>query len=111
VCWTARTTSRHPTKPARDGFFGKSEYDVDPDRLVLRNSWSINLQWQIEPNLANASEEHVTFTPQRGGGTLVELAHRHFDRHGPGWEALRDAVDAPNAWNLRPFAHALVNPA
>ena len=70
-------------------------------------SWSINLQWQIEPDLGKASEVHVTFTPQGAARTLVELEHRHLDRHGPGWESMRDAVGAPNGWNLEPFAQAL----
>lgn len=71
-------------------------------------SWSINLQWQIEPDLAKASEVHVTFSPQGDASTLVELEHRHLDRHGPGWESMRDAVGAPNGWNLEPFAQALM---
>jgi uncharacterized protein YndB with AHSA1/START domain len=71
-------------------------------------TWSINLQWQIEPDLANASEVHVTFTSQGEARTLVELEHRHLDRHGPGWEAMRAAVDSPNGWNLEPFARAVM---
>ena len=70
-------------------------------------SWSINLQWQIEPDLAKASEVHVTFTPHGDARTLVELEHRHLDRHGPGWESMRDAVGAPDGWNLEPFAQAV----
>jgi uncharacterized protein YndB with AHSA1/START domain len=71
-------------------------------------TWSINLQWQLESDLAKASEVHVTFTPQGAARTLVELEHRHLDRHGPGWEAMRSAVDSPNGWNLEPFARAVV---
>lgn len=70
-------------------------------------SWSINLQWQIEPDLDKASEVHVTFTPQADDRTLVELEHRHLDRHGPGWESMRDAVGAPNGWDLARFAGAV----
>lgn len=75
----------------------------------LAFSWSINLQWQLEPDLTRASEVHVTFTSQGGTRTLVELEHRHLDRHGPGWESMRDAVAAPNGWNLEPFAKALTS--
>ena len=70
-------------------------------------SWSIDLTWQIEPDLAKSSEVHVTFTDQGEQRTLVELEHRHLDRHGEGWEAMRDAVGSPNGWNLEPFAVAI----
>jgi len=74
-------------------------------------SWSINLQWQVESDLAKTSEVHVTFTPQGESSTLVELEHRHLDRHGPGWESMRDAVGSPNGWNLEPFARAVLSSA
>jgi uncharacterized protein YndB with AHSA1/START domain len=67
-----------------------------PRRFVI--SWDINLQWQIETDPARASEIEVVFTPQGPERTLVELEHRHLDRHGDGWEAMRDAVGAPAGW-------------
>lgn len=70
-------------------------------------SWSIALDWTVEPDLTRASEVHVTFTEDAEGRTLVELEHRHLDRHGDGWEGMRDAVGAPDGWDLRPFAAAL----
>jgi hypothetical protein len=30
----------------------------------------------------------------------VELEHRHLDRHGPGWESLRDGIDSDGGWPL-----------
>jgi uncharacterized protein YndB with AHSA1/START domain len=69
-----------------------------PDRVVF--SWDISPQWQIETELDNASEVEVRFiaeTPQR---TRVELEHRHLDRHGPGWEAVRDGVGEDGGWPL-----------
>lgn len=71
-------------------------------------SWNIGLDWQIESDPAKRSEIHVTFSPQDGGRTLVELEHRHLDRHGQGWESMRDAVGSPNGWSLEPYAKALV---
>ena len=70
-------------------------------------SWMINLDWQIESDPAKASEVHVTFTPEGDERTRVELEHRHLDRHGNGWEAMRDAVGSPNGWNLEPLARAI----
>ena len=76
-----------------------------PDHVAF--SWDISLAWQIEPDPARTSEVHVTFTAQDAEHTLVELEHRHLDRHGDGWESMRDAVGSPNGWNLEPYATAL----
>ncbi len=75
-----------------------------PHRVVF--SWDITLQWQIETEPARASEVEVRFVPEGAGRTRVELDHRHIDRHGQGWEAMRDAVDSPEGWGvgLRRFA-------
>ncbi|MGI8809855.1 MAG: hypothetical protein ACR2KK_18840 [Acidimicrobiales bacterium] len=32
--------------------------------------------------------------------TRVELEHRILDRHGDGWEQMRDAVGSPDGWGL-----------
>jgi uncharacterized protein YndB with AHSA1/START domain len=69
-----------------------------PDRVVI--SWDINPQWQIETDLEKTSEVEVRFiaeTPQR---TRVELEHRHIDRHGDGWQGVREGVDAEQGWPL-----------
>ncbi|MEW2442528.1 SRPBCC family protein [Micromonospora marina] len=69
-----------------------------PDRLVF--SWDISPAWQLERDLENASEVEVRFvaeTPQR---TRVELEHRNLDRHGPGWESVRDGVGHDEGWPL-----------
>ena len=39
----------------------------------------------------------IAETPQR---TRVELEHRHIDRHGAGWETVRDGVDGDAGWPL-----------
>ena len=69
-----------------------------PTRVVF--SWDISPRWQIETDPDNSSEVEVVFvaeTPQR---TRVELEHRHLDRHGPGWEAVRDGVAHDEGWPL-----------
>lgn len=68
------------------------------ERVVF--SWDIGPDWQLVGDLENASEVEVRFvaeTPQR---TRVELEHRNIDRHGPGWEAVRDGIDADQGWPL-----------
>ncbi len=75
-----------------------------PDRLVF--SWDISLRWQIESDADKTSEVEVRFIAEGEERTRVELEHRALERHGEGWEAMRDAVGSPNGWGdgLRSFA-------
>ncbi|MEO6413154.1 MAG: SRPBCC family protein [Pedococcus sp.] len=73
------------------------EYEP-PDRVVF--GWDIGPTWQLESDPANASEVEVRFTPVDEGRTRVALEHRHLDRHGPGWPAVRDGVDDSQGWPL-----------
>ena len=77
-----------------------------PNRIVV--SWDITLQWKHELNIAKTSEFEVRFIPESADRTRVELEHRHLERHGDGWEAMRDAVGSPNGWQggLELFAAA-----
>ena len=67
-----------------------------PTRVVF--SWDIDVRWQLEPDPERTSEVEVRFTAQDPTRTRVELEHRHLDRHGPGWEQMRDAVGAADGW-------------
>ena len=67
-----------------------------PHRVVF--TWNINLRWQIERDPSRASEIEVRFEPEGEGRTRVELEHRHLERHGDGWEQMRDAVGSPGGW-------------
>lgn len=69
-----------------------------PDRVVF--SWDISPQWQLETDPSKASEVEVRFVTEAPGRTRLELEHRHLDRHGPGWESLRGAVDSGGGWPL-----------
>jgi uncharacterized protein YndB with AHSA1/START domain len=71
-----------------------------PHRVCF--SWDINLRWQLETDPAKASEIEVTFTEEGPDRTRVLLTHRHIDRHGEGWEAMRDALGS--GWTLDHFA-------
>jgi uncharacterized protein YndB with AHSA1/START domain len=73
-----------------------------PSRVCF--SWDINLRWQLETDPAKASEIEVTFTADGPDRTRVMLTHRNLDRHGEGWEAMRDAVGS--GWTLDQFAEA-----
>jgi uncharacterized protein YndB with AHSA1/START domain len=67
-----------------------------PFRVVF--SWDISLQWQIELVQDRTSEVEVRFVPEGSNRTRVELEHRNLDRHGEGWEPMRDAVGSPQGW-------------
>ena len=69
-----------------------------PRRVVF--SWDISPQWQLETDESNASEVEVRFVAETPERTRLELEHRHLDRHGPGWESLRDAIDSDGGWPL-----------
>jgi uncharacterized protein YndB with AHSA1/START domain len=69
-----------------------------PARVVF--SWNINPQWQIEPDAEKRSEVEVRFIAETPERTRVELEHRYLDRHGDGWEAVRDGVAGPDGWPL-----------
>ena len=75
-----------------------------PNRVVI--SWDISPQWQIETDLDKTSEVEVRFVAEDAGRTRVELEHRDLDRHGAGWEAVRDSVDSDGGWPL--YLHRFV---
>jgi uncharacterized protein YndB with AHSA1/START domain len=68
------------------------------NRLVF--SWDISRQWQVETDPEKASEVEVRFTSETPERTRVELEHRNLDRHGTGWEGVRDGVDSEGGWPL-----------
>jgi len=69
-----------------------------PSRVVF--SWDIGPTWQLEQDPHNTSEVEVRFTADGPTRTRVELEHRHLDRHGTGWEGVRDGVDGDGGWPL-----------
>src|ERR1700749_4473123 len=67
-----------------------------PTRVLL--SWDISPRWQLETDLERTSEVEVRFTAESDERTRVELEHRNLDRHGEGWEGMRDAIGGPGGW-------------
>ena len=69
-----------------------------PHRVVF--SWDISPRWQLESELAKTSEVEVRFVAEAPDRTRVELEHRNLERHGEGWESVRDGVAGEEGWPL-----------
>jgi uncharacterized protein YndB with AHSA1/START domain len=69
-----------------------------PKRVVI--SWDISPQWQLEADLEKTSEVEVRFVAEGKERTRVELEHRNLERHGAGWEGVRDGVASEGGWPL-----------
>jgi uncharacterized protein YndB with AHSA1/START domain len=76
-----------------------------PHRFVI--SWDISPQWRLETDRERTSEVEVRFTERGPDRTLVELEHRHLERHGEGWEQMRDAVAGGWSAGMRAFGELL----
>ena len=70
--------------------------DFDPPHRVLL-AWHLTPEWAFDPDPEKATEVEVTFTAVEDG-TLVELEHRGFEKHGKTGADMRDAVAAPGGW-------------
>ena len=69
-------------------------------RIACVFSWDISLQWQVEADPDRTSEVEVRFIAEEPARTRVELEHRRLDRHGEGWEGMREAVGSPEGWDV-----------
>jgi uncharacterized protein YndB with AHSA1/START domain len=69
-----------------------------PNRVVF--SWDITPHWQIESDPDKTSEVEVQFISETPERTRVELEHRNLDRHGEGWEGMREGVRSGDGWPL-----------
>ena len=69
-----------------------------PHRVVI--SWDISPQWQLETDPDKTSEVEVRFTAESPDRTRVDLEHRNLERHGSGWEGVREGVGGDDGWPL-----------
>jgi uncharacterized protein YndB with AHSA1/START domain len=69
-----------------------------PNRVVF--AWLITPRWSVETDLSKASEVEVRFIAEAPERTRIEIEHSHLERHGEGWESMRDSVNAPQGWPL-----------
>jgi uncharacterized protein YndB with AHSA1/START domain len=71
-----------------------------PERILV--AWQITESggdWVYDPDASHGSEFEVTFTSQPDGQTLVELEHRHIERHGGGAASIHRGVGGPGGWS------------
>jgi uncharacterized protein YndB with AHSA1/START domain len=69
-----------------------------PNRVVF--SWDISPMWQVETDPDRTSQVEVRFIAETPDRTRVELEHRNLDRHGDGWEGMREGVAGDQGWPL-----------
>jgi uncharacterized protein YndB with AHSA1/START domain len=69
-----------------------------PNRVLF--SWDIGPDWQLVADLDRTSEVEVRFIADAPDRTRVELEHRNLDRHGDGWEGIREGVGSDQGWPL-----------
>jgi uncharacterized protein YndB with AHSA1/START domain len=67
-----------------------------PTRVAV--SWHLNASYAYDPDPTRASRVEVTFHDEGNGKTRVELIHSDLDRHGAGWEKIRESVGSPGGW-------------
>jgi uncharacterized protein YndB with AHSA1/START domain len=67
-----------------------------PTRLAV--SWHLDGNYAYDPDPAKASRVEVSFHDEGAGRTRVELVHCELDRHGAGWEKVRDGVGSGGGW-------------
>jgi uncharacterized protein YndB with AHSA1/START domain len=69
-----------------------------PHRVLI--SWDISPHWQLETDPDRTSEVEVRFIPETPERTRIQLEHRNLDRHGQGWEGLREGIGGDQGWPL-----------
>jgi uncharacterized protein YndB with AHSA1/START domain len=67
-----------------------------PKKVVL--SWHQQADWMFNAGMAHASEVALEFVAEGPEKTRVEFEHRHLQRHGAGWEKMREQVGADGGW-------------
>ena len=67
-----------------------------PSRIAV--SWHLGADYVYDSDASKASRVEVTFHDEGNGKTRVELVHSQLDRHGAGWEKLRDSVGSTGGW-------------
>ncbi|MGA3124045.1 MAG: SRPBCC family protein [Polyangiaceae bacterium] len=65
---------------------------------LIAVSWHLDANYAYDPDPAKASRVEVAFHDEGNGKTRVELVHSQLDRHGAGWEKIRESVGSMGGW-------------
>jgi uncharacterized protein YndB with AHSA1/START domain len=76
-----------------------------PKRVVF--SWHLQKDWKFDPDMSRASEVFFEFVAEGPETTRLDFEHRHLERHGEGWEKIRDGVKEGWGAVLEPYARLL----
>ena len=77
--------------------WGKVLVFSPPTKLAY--AWHLDPTWSYDPDETRASRVDVTFSDAGGGKTRLDLVHSQIDRHGVGWEKIRDGVNGADGWS------------
>jgi uncharacterized protein YndB with AHSA1/START domain len=67
-----------------------------PKKVVL--SWHLQPDWTSNADMARASEVVLEFIAEGPEKTQVEFEHRRLEKHGEGWEKMREEVGSVGGW-------------
>ncbi|CAL1518905.1 hypothetical protein [Chitinophaga sp. MM2321] len=86
---------------------GPYDFRCDWGRVIhIKEGASIAFLWQVgpsrvpEPDPDKASEVFLHFIPEGANKAKIDFGHRHFDNHGEGAAEYREALNAPEGWDL-----------
>ena len=80
-----------------------------PSQVVF--SWQLQADWSFSTDMSRASEVAFTFFAEGPEATRMEFEHRHLERHGESWEAIRKGVEGGWIGILVEFERTLVDPS
>jgi uncharacterized protein YndB with AHSA1/START domain len=75
-----------------------------PTRVAV--SWHLGQDFKYDPDPAKASRVDVTFHDEGSGKTRVDVVHSQLDRHGDGWQKVKESVGSMGGWPLIIEAYA-----
>jgi hypothetical protein len=56
--------------------------------------------WTFNADISKASEVALEFITEGPDDTRLEFEHRHLERHGGGWQQIREKVGAEGGWPM-----------